>query len=124
MKKMPATTNSIIICSLIAFSTTNTWGDCGRLSGTITNLPPVDGYDYQPSGLNGNGQIAGYIYNLDWSSASAFIYTAGAIQQAGTFGGPYSFAYAINSSGQAVGNAGNADGSSHAMMFDGTNLRD
>ena len=49
------------------------------------------------------GSIVGEIYSS--SSPHAFLFNNGTMHDLGTFGGPSSYAYGINSSGQVVGRA-------------------
>jgi probable HAF family extracellular repeat protein len=53
-----------------------------------------------------------------WDTVHAFFWSAGeGMIDLGTFGGTYSYAYAINSQGQVVGDAETASGEDHAFLW-------
>lgn len=63
-------------------------------------------------GINDFGDVVG------WSSGRAFLYTdEEGMKDLGTLGGDRSYAYAINNSGEIVGNAQAADGSHHRFVL-------
>jgi len=74
-------------------------------------LAGVDGGNLAvPSGINGQGLVAGY-------TGYATLWTKGTPLSLGTLpGGSFSYAYAINASGQVVGQS-NGDGNINAQVF-------
>lgn len=71
---------------------------------SITEITPFEGGNLSnATAINNAGQIAGYA--VTGGHSHAFIYENGVKTDLGTFGGPRSFAYGINASGQVVGNA-------------------
>jgi probable HAF family extracellular repeat protein len=56
-----------------------------------------------PTALNSSGQVAGLYFNYTTQVNRAFFWSNGALTELGTLGGPLSFGYGVNSSGQVVG---------------------
>jgi probable HAF family extracellular repeat protein len=83
--------------------------------GKITSLTPLSSVN----GINDAGQIIGY------SFGHAVLYDGGKMTNLGTFGGGYSSAAAINSSGQVVGLSYiNLTGDTHAFLYSGGKMTD
>src|SRR6516225_11143686 len=95
---------------------------CGDSSITITNLPPQSGGGYQVFALNQNGKLTGYFYNTV-TPPHAFVYDSGAVSDLGTLGGMISVGFAINSEGQAAGQA-DTSAQTHAFLFSSGTLND
>jgi probable HAF family extracellular repeat protein len=88
----------------------------GTFGGAIEVLPTLWGIG---SAINGAGDTAGhhwYTEPSDQGQAMAFRYTdADGLVELGTFGGPWSYAFNINSTATVVGGATNAAGLPHAF---------
>jgi len=96
--------------------------------GTLTQLPDLAGPGAPccsvTVGINNNNEIAG---NSDTSTSGgthAVAWTNGTLTDLGTFGGPQSFAAAINNLGQVVGFAQTSTDASHGFLDTGGQLTD
>lgn len=74
-------------------------------------------------GINAKGQVVGYNVDPEPEGRRAFMYDGTRLFELGALGGPYSTALAINDCGEVTGSAQTADGTEHAMLYNGT-LRD
>ena len=80
------------------------------LSAGIVDLP------FDAVAINNAGHVAGY--NGNRFAARAYLWTpGGAVQDLGTLGGPYAWAYAINEAGEVAGGSITADGRQHAFLW-------
>ena len=96
--------------------------------GTLTQLPDLAGPGAPccsvTVGISNNNEIAG---NSDTSSSGgthAVVCNNGTITDLGTFGGPQSFAAAINNAGQVVGFAQTSTDANHGFLYTGGKLTD
>ena len=97
---------------------------CSSGSSTITNLSNLPGVSFQVNALNSAGQLTGYLTSSG-VAVEAFFYDAGTITELGTFGGSDSIGYALNASGQVVGDSLFAgDFVTHAFLYNGGPLVD
>jgi probable HAF family extracellular repeat protein len=95
----------------------------------LQDLGTLGGQNSRAFGINDSGQVVGTAetgatYNpRDPKSSSyrishAFLYSgSGSLQDLGTLGGPNSYAYDINDSGQVVGTADTPDGFRHPFLY-------
>jgi probable HAF family extracellular repeat protein len=79
----------------------------------MSDLGTFGGSESAGFGINAGGQVAGYAYLSDNTTAHAFR----SLQDLGTLGGNRSEAYAINDSGQVTGYARTSDGAEHAFLW-------
>jgi probable HAF family extracellular repeat protein len=96
-------------------------------NGVMSDLQkPTDPNGYA-RGINNSSQVVGYTWFPGIFVERAFLWQKGVMTDLGAFGSPYRFshAYAINNSGQVVGEAGTDNGFSQAFLWQGgvmTNL--
>ena len=117
---MKANSYLCAISVLLLLGRLNSNADCGQLTGTITNLPAIPNVNYQVTGLNATGQVAGYFSVAFEHGPHAFLYNIGNLTDIGTLGGDTSYGYAINNAGNVVGQAdltGNAE--TDAFQYNG-----
>jgi probable HAF family extracellular repeat protein len=92
-------------------------------SGTLTDLGTLGG-PATPAALNDAGQVVGESVTTN-GETHAFLYSAGAMIDLGTLGGTYSTAYAINQSGQVIGDASTTDDAEYrAFVYAGATMVD
>lgn len=107
-----------VLLAAVSVAVLFTANPCTAQSYTLTEIPIT------PSAINNNGQVGGQAPpTSDPSSVDPFIYNIsnGTLTDLGNLGGTCDVngcrAYAINSLGDAVGNAGAADGSYPPFLF-------
>jgi probable HAF family extracellular repeat protein len=76
------------------------------------------------TGINASGQVVGWVETSAFEQHHAFIYSGGRMREIGTLGGKTSEAYAINATGDIVGEAETAAGQRHAFLYTGGSMRD
>lgn len=108
--------------------TGSTMYDLGLLGGTTTAIA-VQGKNATATAINTAGQIAGYsTYNGApyYYAQHAFLTSAGGpMQDLGTLGGNYSYAFGINTAGQIVGQATTtADAANDGFLYTGGTMYD
>ncbi len=93
--------------------------------GTVSNLGSLGGSS-TGWGINSSGQIAGFTWfnSLDSSDVHAFLYSGGVMNDLNTLGGSNSYGFAINDSGQVVGDSDTAGGDDHAFIYSGGVMND
>jgi probable HAF family extracellular repeat protein len=84
------------------------------------SVGPIGAYG---QAINATGQIAGYAYDAS-GEPGAFLYSNGAFQWLGTFGGNSSYAFAINDNGLTTGYAASLQSPKHAFISDGVTITD
>lgn len=90
----------------------------------LTDLGSLGGRMTTPTDINDSDQVVGYA-QVRSGEHHAFLYHAGGLQDLGTLpGGTQSYAYAINTLGQAVGTSDSSGGSQRAVLFDRRAIRD
>jgi probable HAF family extracellular repeat protein len=85
----------------------------------MTDLAPQVGYPSFAIGVNSTGQVVGVFYPDSGSYYNAFLYSSGTSTNLGTLGGKYSWAEAINNTGQVVGFSTNSSGYTYAFLYSG-----
>jgi probable HAF family extracellular repeat protein len=93
-------------------------------SGTVTDLGTLGGIDSNALAINQAGQIAGWSYLAGDSAQHATFWDDATMIDLGTLGGTNSQALALNALGHVVGWSELADGSQHAMLWNGISLID
>jgi probable HAF family extracellular repeat protein len=94
-------------------------------NGALRRIPPLPGMTYvRAEDINESGQVVGYS-GRD-SATQAFVWTAAGGTQplAGTLGGGYTLARAINDRGVVVGEAGLPNGTAHTVVWENGVMRD
>jgi len=81
----------------------------------IIHIPTPDGYNSTALGLNDSGNVVGYSYQGDNSTAFLYNYSAGTIQDLGSIGGQATAATAINGANEVVGYG--TDANSNVLAF-------
>jgi probable HAF family extracellular repeat protein len=79
---------------------------------------------YQIGGINNAGQVVGTSFKDSLTDSRAYFYSGGNVTDLGTLGGKYTWAGAINASGQAVLGSTMPDGRGHAFLYSGGKLTD
>jgi probable HAF family extracellular repeat protein len=104
-------------CALVLLGATRSVA-CEGESTTVTNLPAIQGANFQVFGMNASGELTGFFSVFEQHSAEAFFYNNGNLINLGTLGGSTSEGHWINAAGQIVGSADLDDlsGSSHAFL--------
>ncbi len=88
--------------------------------GIMTDLGTLGGNFSRGAGINDSGQIVGFSNLVSTTNRHGFVYNGGALTDLGIIGSATdTYAYAINNSGQIVGNSGNAP-----FISDGTTMTD
>lgn len=107
------------------FKVNNTWSAVRWTSPTqFLNLGKLPGFQSAlAKGINNAGTIVGYALTNNFGSSRAFIWTsAGGIKPLQDLGGAGSIAFAINSSGIAVGEASTQNEAIHAVKWSATGV--
>jgi probable HAF family extracellular repeat protein len=73
------------------------------LTSSLTDLGVLGGTSSFATGINANGQIAGWSYTAGNAAHHAFVYSDGMMTDLGALGGSYSEAAGINDNGQVAG---------------------
>ena len=93
--------------------------DLGTLAGGTTQ----PGFQSTAYAINNAGQVVGV--SSATGGSHAFLYSAGALRDLGTLGGPNSTAYSINNSGDIVGTSDLAvSGATHPFLYSGGQMLD
>lgn len=103
---------NLCLCSLLfLFSNAEATPDSTEAPYTITDLGSLENSTSTSIGsaVNATGQVAGY--SLINGDSHAFLFANGTMQDIGTLGGPYSYAFGINDGGKVVGRASTAGAS-------------
>ncbi len=101
----PTRTVVSLSASLLLFTATNHWADCGPGTPTITSVPSLGGSLYRVTALNAGGQVTGYSYVPGNLEVHAYRFGSGGLVDLGTLGGSSSQGFAINSAGQVAGDS-------------------
>lgn len=88
--------------------------DANSSTGGVTDLGSLGGFRAGAQSIDNSGQVVGA--GTTGTSSPAFVYTGGTLSSAGTLGGQYSIAFAINAAGQFVGSAYGASGGRQAYL--------
>src|SRR5262245_48974947 len=113
--------STLALASVLAFSTAP-----ARAGGSWTvvdigaNFP--GGSD--ATSINDLGQVVGVENGAYASETHAWIYDNGTLTDLGTLGGTYAYPYAINNSGQIVGQSSTASGAHHAFLYQSGTMTD
>jgi len=83
----------------------------------IIRLPTPDGYNSTALGLNDSGNVVGYSYQGDDSTAFLYDYSAGTIKDFGSLGGRATAATAINNANVVVGYGTDTNGNVLAFRY-------
>jgi probable HAF family extracellular repeat protein len=104
----------------------NTWFAARWVSATsqFENLGTITGFQSAlAKGINTSGTIVGYVADRFFSNSRAFTWSsAGGMKALPGLGGTGAIAFAINSSGIAVGEASTANGAIHAVKWSPTGV--
>ena len=103
------------LLSLIALTCLLTGVGQAQTRYQIIHLPTPDGYNSTALGLNDSGNVVGYSYQGDNSTAFLYDYSAGTIKDLGSLGGQATAATAINGANEVVGYG--TDANSNVLAF-------
>jgi probable HAF family extracellular repeat protein len=107
------------------FKVNNTWSAARWTSPTTRqNLGTLPGFQSSlAKGINSAGTIVGYVVTSSFNASRAFTWSSGSgMKPLQTLGGSGSIAFAINSSGIAVGEASNSTEAIHAVKWSATGV--
>jgi probable HAF family extracellular repeat protein len=86
--------------------------------GQVTDLGTLPGYsDSQANAANASGVVVGGSFTPTGSGALGFVYANSQMSSIGTLGGSYSFANAVNNSGQITGSSTTFSGTTAAFLY-------
>jgi probable HAF family extracellular repeat protein len=122
-KKLTTTSAACLVMAALLLSSNQVGAGCGQATAVITNLQISAETVIQVNGMSASGRLTGYYYT-DVLPPHAFSYSDSTLSDAGTLGGPFSQAYAINAAGVIAGDAATEAFEFHAIAAQGTNILD